>query len=166
METGTLFCVNNISNKRGGRIKGHSSHQNGLDIDISYPSSANKCTSSRKFFIPWNELSKKDSDFLRRNWEFLKFILVDDEIKNRIAIIFSDRKFMRSLCKWAKKQAKNQKSGIKQKDIKGVLSKLYHQKNHHHHYHIRMKCTPQNPGCTVQDYYTNPEKKVNAETCK
>ena len=161
METGTLFCVNNISNKGGGDIKGHSSHENGLDIDISYPSSANQCTSSEKFFIPWKTLSSEDSDFLRRNWEFLKFILVDDEVKNIIAIIFSDKKFMKSLCRWAKNQ-----SGIAQEDIEGVLSKLYHQRNHHHHYHIRMKCTLQNPGCTVQNSYTRSKNKVSAKTCK
>ena len=160
MDSGKDFCINNLSLKNGGDTPSHASHENGLDVDISYPSSSNDCSSPIDYFEDWEDLAEGDPEFLKRNWDFLKFMLVDDEVRERITIIFTDKNFMKSLCNWAKD------NGKEQSDIETVINKLYHQRGHHHHYHIRLVCNHQNTGCTPQNSYTNGSKKVNPKTCK
>lgn len=159
MHDDSPICVNNISKQSGG-YSGHSSHRNGLDVDIAYPSNPNPCRGRGAYFTNWVTLKDRDPNFYEKNWDLLKFMLVDDPIKDRVRIIFSDRGFMRGLCNWAKENNKRDQDRVQ------VLEKLYHETNHHHHYHIRLKCNGQNKNCDPSPYYTNRSKIINPNTCR
>lgn len=133
------LCVNDIASRNGGKLGGHGSHRNGLDADISYPSTSNKCRGS--YFHSWNGMKDKDSKFLEKNWYFINTLL-DTE---RVHVIFVSRHFAASLCTYVKTNTNISKSSRNK-----IFKKLHHVDGHHHHYHIRLQCNRQNPGCITQ----------------
>lgn len=137
------LCINDLSSKNGGKLGGHGSHRNGLDADISYPSTSNQCKGN--FFHSWNAMNKKDSKFMEKNW-FLINTLLDTE---RVHVIFVSRHFAKALCTYVKKTTNLSKSSRNK-----IFKKLHHIDNHHHHYHVRLKCNKQNPGCVTQGVLT------------
>ncbi len=135
------ICINDLSGRHGGRLGGHSSHQNGLDADISFPSTSNDCSGNP--FKNWRVLDGPDDTFRQKNWEFLN-ILINTE---RVNTIFADRDFVRALCRHAKKPS----TGTTKAERNKVFSKLRHENGHANHYHIRMTCNSQNVGCVTQE---------------
>jgi murein endopeptidase len=138
----TETCVNDLSLQNGGDISGHVSHENGLDIDISYPSSKNNCDRSPRFVNwRWNlEGGNLDEEFFKRNYEFLKII----EETNRVKVIGTDSGFITALCNWTKEQEFSDDE-IAQRTR--VFNLLRHWSGHANHYHLRVTCNNQNEGC-------------------
>ncbi len=135
------ICINDLSGRHGGRLGGHSSHQNGLDADISFPSTSNDCSGNP--FKNWRALDGPDDTFRQKNWEFLN-ILINTE---RVNTIFADRDFVRALCRHAKKPS----TGTTKAERNKIFRKLRHERGHANHYHIRMTCNSQNVGCVTQE---------------
>lgn len=134
-------CVNDVSKKGGGKLSGHKSHRNGLDIDISIPSTENNCTGGRRF-KDFSELLS-DRGFLEKNWEFLKLL----NSTNRIHVVFVDRNFIKRICQHTKTIDLNSEE-LSQRDE--IFKRLHHIGGHRNHYHIRLKCNEQNVGCQTQ----------------
>ena len=137
------LCINDLSSRNGGKLGGHGSHRNGLDADVSYPSTANECKGS--FFHSWSTLVKKDSKFMERNWFFINTLL-DTE---RVHVLFVSRHFAKSLCTYVKTH-----TNMSRTNRNKIFKKLHHISGHHHHYHIRLQCNRQNAGCITQGQLT------------
>jgi len=138
----TNTCVNDLSLREGGNISGHTSHENGLDIDVSYPSSKNNCNNSPRF-VTWswnNQGARADSDFFARNYTFLKIVTKTERVK----VIGTDEDFMSALCEWTKNQDFTDEQ--KQERTK-IFDLLRHWGGHDNHYHLRVSCNNQNEGC-------------------
>ncbi len=134
------LCVNNLSTKKGGPLEKQMSHQNGLDADISFPSTANNCEQPN-YFKSWTELDSLDNTFKQKNWEFLNILIATE----RVNIIFIDKAFINSLCTYVK----NNTNATKTQRNK-IFKKLRHENKHKNHYHIRMVCNFQNTECITQ----------------
>ncbi len=134
------ICINDLSLKNGSYFKTHRSHQNGLDIDISLPSTANDCRTEH-YFKNWKTLDKLDNTFRQKNWEFLNILIATE----RVNIIFIDKAFVKALCT----HVKNKTNATKTQRNK-IFKKLRHENKHKNHYHIRMVCNFQNIGCITQ----------------
>lgn len=149
---GTVVCGHDASKRTGGRLGGHTSHRNGLDLDVSFPTSAlteSQCDNGSGF-QSWRQYRNRDSDFLKKNWEFVNHLL-DTE---RVHVIFVDRQMISALCTYVKNNVR-----IERSERSRIFKKLHHIGNHHHHYHIRMKCNQQNSGCT-------PQGELTGSTCR
>jgi len=133
------LCINDLSAKKGGKLGGHGSHRNGLDGDISLPSSANKCRGS--FFQKWSNLKNRDAKFMERNWFLINTLL---ETK-RVHVLFTNSQFVRAMCKYVKENTSLSKSARNK-----IFKKLDHEDGHDKHFHVRLQCNKQNPGCVTQ----------------
>jgi len=154
-----LFCVNNLSLENGGNTPSSESHENGLELDVSYPSGSNNCTRRSDFYKTWQSLLSNDEQFFERNWNFLKLILDNNNLSQRVDMIFTDREFMVSICNWAKEQNKDSET------LDNILSKLYHKERRDKHYQIRLVCNTQNSGCSTEEIIIEESRVVDSQTC-
>lgn len=137
-------CINDLSLRRGGNIGGHGSHENGLDADISLPSTGNSCSGS--FFKSYSHLDRVDDTFRQKNWEFVNLLLSTERVHG----IFVDREMIRRLCTHVKKNIT-----IERAKRDAIFKKLHHEDGHTRHYHVRMQCNPeQNIDCVRQGTLT------------
>jgi|GEM_PF-2957412 len=145
--SGSPICIHELSAEIGGRLRadrdkglsGHVSHRNGLDADVSFPSSANAC--STNVFPKWTELNKEDPDLMEKNWFFINALIETQ----RIHAILTDGDFIKSMCFYAK-----QNTGLSRNERNKIFKKLHHVSGHSDHYHIRVQCNSQNVGCAPQ----------------
>lgn len=138
------LCVNHISKRTGGEI-GHKSHENGLDIDMSIPSSANDC--KRRGLRVYKRYYKEDRDFFAKNYDFLKMLIGT----NKVHVIFVDSSYIRKICEHTKTM---NLSDVEKEERKRIFKKLWHVGGHANHFHVRMKCNSQNVGCRSQAEFT------------
>jgi len=143
------LCINNIAEQHGGKFGKHASHRNGLDADVSFPSSTNKCKGS--FFYSWKDMSGRDRKFMEKNWFYLNELINTE----RVFIIFASKYFTKALCSYVKSN-----TSLSKTERNKVFRYLHHADGHHNHYHIRLQCNDQNPGCVTQD------PRPNGSTCK
>ncbi len=141
LHPGVPVCINDLSRDSGGRLSGHGSHQNGLDVDISFPSTGSDC--QRSPFTNWRTLDGPDDSFRQKNWDLLKLLISTE----RVNILFVDRAFAEALCRHAKKPSTNTTKAERNK----IFKKLKHWDGHTKHYHVRMTCNTQNEGCITQE---------------
>jgi|GEM_PF-6384811 len=134
------ICVNHISGERGGEI-GHRSHENGLDIDMSIPSSAVDC--KRKGLKDYRSYYKEDRDFFKKNYDLLKMMISS----GKVHVVFVDKSFISKMCTYTKSL---NLSADEVEVRKEVFNRLYHVGGHANHFHVRMTCNEQNLGCKSQ----------------
>ncbi len=139
---GERLQIGDFSGKTGGHIIGHDSHQNGLDVDLSYydkqfreqDSNINEFQKSYVF----KNLLHEDFD-IERNWLLIKTLVDTDKI-NRI---FVDPVIKKAFCDFSKK------SGEYNQRIE-TLRKLRPWQNHADHLHVRLQCPKESPQCITQ----------------
>ena len=137
------FSVGHLSAKNGGKLGGHASHQNGLDVDLAFP---HKTSRSRSFWSAWNGKSFSQSMDKERMWHFSKeLVCTKYNGKFPVNSIFIDRNIKKQMCLYAKSIGENLTS--ESSCAVRVLRSYYHVKNHHHHFHVRFNC-PGTEGCT------------------
>jgi len=124
--------IGDISSQRGGRLRRHASHQNGLDADISYYRLNGKEQSLRgggfrERMVVRGQLSRNFDVF--RNWELMKSI----HKLGRVERVFVDRRIKREFCRFAIKNGEHQ-------IYSEVLRSMRPQANHSHHFHLRLRC--------------------------
>lgn len=126
------LLVGAISKEKGGRIRRHNSHQNGLDVDLGYfrvngqtsPGNPNRFLET---MVRRGRLSKNFD--LHRNWELVKTLFRYGKVQR----IFMDRVIKRELCKYSKE--------IGEKEAyQEVLRSIQHYPNHRNHFHVRLHC--------------------------
>ena len=153
---GAKFLFNNFNKKlfvsngsliKGGPVSPHESHQNGLDIDLGYPTTDNNNT---KFPVV---VTKKPRVFntkqysTERTYKLLKYLF--GETENRIDRVFIDQYIINELCEYA---IKNEKTT---KDIAlsaAIFDNIQHVAGHGDHFHVRIKCSTRDLGCKSRFY--------------
>lgn len=130
--------VHDFSSRNGGRLSGHGSHQNGLDVDVSYPHLGDSTSG-------FDDFTKDSSE--RRTvlaLDYARILYATD----RIHILFTDKAIKQRFCDYAKR------SSDPSKNIAFINKNFRHIGGHKNHYHIRVKCTNQNEYCKPQGQIT------------
>ncbi len=140
--------IGDMSSEKGGQLGGHSSHQNGLDVDISY------LRKDKREQDPWFTAGSKtgfDESFVdnsgfsknfdvERNW----FVLKEFVKTGKVQRIFVDGILKAGFCKYTKSK------GIYEENIE-VLRRLRAWPLHDDHMHVRMFCPAGSNACMVQE---------------
>ena len=139
-----LLQVEDLSAKYGGKIRGHGSHQNGLDVDFGYFKKDCKQyqPTYQNPYAP--ELVDTNGEVLEnfdieRNWEFMKLLFKNSDL-NRV---FVDKAIKKAFCRHA------QTEGELAESIE-LLRRLRHVKNHKDHMHVRINCPVDSRRCQKQ----------------
>ncbi len=137
--------IADLSDKNGGRLSQHASHQNGLDADIVYYRMNHGIQEPDAFdelqedFVIDGRITQ-NFDFVR-NWEVMRRL----NATGRLDRIFVDKEIKKELCKYAK-QASPEVSA----ETSDRLRKLRPYYNHAHHMHVRFTCPKDSPKCKAQ----------------
>ena len=126
--------VHDISNRKGGRIRNHKSHQNGRDVDISYYQKT--CPRSG---CPVEKLRASELD-VARQWTLLEHWLKNDQAE----LIFIDYRLQARLYRHAKRR------GVSEAQLRRWIQYprgkyepvgvIRHFRNHQDHLHVRFVC--------------------------
>ncbi|MFN3455865.1 MAG: penicillin-insensitive murein endopeptidase, partial [Pseudobdellovibrio sp.] len=140
--------VSRIAAQRGGLIRPSKSHQNGLDIDIGYPTKSGKT----KFPVVVASGGSKiiSSDYSpAKTLELFKFLVTQKQYP--VSRLFVDRHIIKNLCSYARetKQTENNQKAV----IAKVFSILQHVDGHGNHFHLRLKCDSKRHKC-LDVYYS------------
>lgn len=130
-----VLGIGDISRKNGGQLGGHKSHQQGLDVDVSY-FIRNQYNPRVLQDIVQNAKPNKDW-MIEKQWELFKFtvglnyvdrILVDSTLKN-------------ALCKLAKEKSELNNTSKSVNIAFQTLRRLRVVSNHQDHFHLRVRCS-------------------------
>lgn len=136
--------VEDISAKEGGDIDGHSSHENGLDVDLGYYKANgiehDPIAKKQMYADPMVINGKVSPNFdVERNWELMKALHRHGDVQK----IFVDQTLKNELCRFAK--SKNEYASNV-----NVLRSLRHETNHQDHLHVRLRCPAGAKKCVNQ----------------
>jgi len=146
---GSILVVGDFSGKEGGPLVGHSSHQNGRDVDLGFyvQSDKKKPVFVEKFFPFDRQGHHIGPPSLwfddRRNWALLEALLLDSKAEVRAVFVAS----------WLKVRLLKQAQDLHApKELleraAAVLMQPPNSEPHHDHFHVRIACpTSQKPGC-------------------
>jgi penicillin-insensitive murein DD-endopeptidase len=128
--------VGDLSQARGGPVKGHASHQTGLDADIWYtPPPRLDLSRSERERLGAMIVRSKDQRSLNGNWTPAHSALIEAAARDpRVERIFVTAPVKLSLC---------QSAGT---GDAAWLRKVRPWWGHHDHFHVRLNCPP-GPGC-------------------
>lgn len=137
--------VGDISQQGGGPVTDlHSSHQNGLDVDLTFyrknkvEQLQSQINGFQENMVVRGRLSKNfDTE---RNWEFMKQIHAQGQVQR----VFVDPVIKKELCRFAR-----QKNELYRHDE--VLRSIRPLGNHHDHMHVRLKCPKSAADCVAQE---------------
>jgi penicillin-insensitive murein DD-endopeptidase len=137
---GYVTCIGDISKKGGGPLGTHSSHQMGLDADISYYFDDQ---SKQKGLVDAVASSKPIRAFMAdEQWAMFKALVAQGNVDR----IFIHPALKKELCNVA-----NRNGDIKAGAAEGVpfetLRILRPESNHDNHFHLRLKCSMAQPRC-------------------
>lgn len=138
------ISVGHLSAKTGRKLKGHASHQTGLDVDVAFPL---KSSNNRSFWVAVNGdgsvSSKMDQE---RFWKFTKSLVCSKSSKkSHVMVMFVDQKIKRQMCRYAQSIGED----LSDRSSCGyqALRSMKHWRGHHHHLHLRLYC-PGTTGCS------------------
>lgn len=156
------FAVGELSNKRGGKIPFHLSHQNGLDVDIGYlvrtraPHPVPLCHDGPRYEVKVRGEWRVRGDLpLDLNWAMVSAFAARDDVRS----IFVGGVIRRALEDWAKAAqvpARERRRTMKKliatfcRAPKGVQMGTYRNNRcpHDDHIHVRFHCPADSPDCT------------------
>ena len=126
--------IHDISDRNGGRLRDHKSHQNGRDADISYY--RQRCPKSG---CPFEKVKPSDLD-VARQWTLLQHWLQNDQAE----MIFIDYRLQAKLYRYAKRR------GVPEAQLRRWIQYprgryepvgvIRHFRNHEDHLHVRFVC--------------------------
>ncbi len=134
------LVVGDLSYKRGGRMRGHKSHQSGRDADVSYYYRGN---------VQLPNLYPMTYELIDavKTWHLFKTLIDTGEVE----YIFATRNIQRSLYEYARS------IGYTKEELEPVLQYprpnseregiVRHVSGHDTHFHIRFKCGPRDRNC-------------------
>jgi penicillin-insensitive murein endopeptidase len=141
---GERLQVGDLSQKIGGKISGHNSHQNGLDVDLVYfrvNHQEQEIDQTNGFYERFVMKGKITANFdLERNWSFVKFLAS----KNNVQRIFMDPVIKQAFCDFAKMENEYDQNTE-------VLRKFRPLAHHDDHIHVRLLCPEGSKECTPQE---------------
>jgi penicillin-insensitive murein endopeptidase len=147
---GARLSVGELSARRGGRIDGHRSHQNGRDADISFY----MVDAGGDPFDPFgfagfdrNGLGLPPNESLTfddaRNWELVARLVADPDA--RVQFIFVGDALRRRLLATARRRRAPRSVVTRAEQL---LVQPSHGHPHRNHFHVRIYCPPSDrPGC-------------------
>src|SRR5690606_35181201 len=140
------ILVGNMSARNGGRLKPHSSHQSGRDVDLSYPQKWD-----RKEELNWRTMSAANLD-CDLTWSLLELLRESGAVE----VILIDSKLQRLLYEHALKtrryDEKQLENWMEHPRSPGAGDPLIqHVPGHEDHIHVRFKCTPAEPRCQSRE---------------
>jgi murein endopeptidase len=123
--------ISNLSEKNGGPLKVlHVSHQNGLDADISYPSTVTNENMLVSVVPGKGKPGHPRGDLkIKETWELFKWIIKNSKIDLILVHPFVKNK----MCQYAK-EVHEMELGEK------ILVKLVPDSSHYNHFHVRLEC--------------------------
>lgn len=142
--------VGNVSQKAGGKLSPHLSHQIGVDVDLGYPTTSDAV----KFPVVVqmkNRQYNPSSYSIEKTFQLLKFTFSQPDIS--IDRVFMDKTIKKSLCDYAK--AKNEFTGRDKDLVNKIFNSIDHVDGHGDHFHVRLKCSKLDPGCRNMNYSVN-----------
>jgi len=129
-----VLRIHDISDRTGGRLRDHKSHQNGRDVDISYYQE--DCPSDGCRF---EKFKSSDLD-VERQWALLEYWLRNEQAE----MIFMDYRLQAKLYRYAKRK------GVKKAQLDQWMQYprgkyqptgvIRHYRNHEDHFHVRFVC--------------------------
>jgi poly-gamma-glutamate capsule biosynthesis protein CapA/YwtB (metallophosphatase superfamily)/murein endopeptidase len=124
---GARIDIHDLSDKEGGKLSGHASHQSGRDVDMGLYFNKNN-----KVYNDFEDATGSKIKYFdaNANWILIKALLASGNIK----AIYLDQQLINKLKEYA------QQSEPDQTIIKKAFSKLKHWKSHKDHYHVRIYC--------------------------
>jgi len=129
---GFQLAVGDLSAQTGGRLRGHVSHQNGLDADLGYlvtnPGATFTSVTTSQGLAPGFRIQEQ--------WTLFKKVLKS----NAVSQIFVNHTIKRGLCTHAKSLGEQ----VSQQE---TLSRLTPWSGHNKHWHLRLRCPTNNPRC-------------------
>ncbi|PIK15591.1 penicillin-insensitive murein endopeptidase [Halobacteriovorax sp. JY17] len=136
------FQIGDISAERGGFVSRHSSHQNGLDVDVVYLRVNKK--GQDVDYPEWGEYFVKNGKLTRnfdisKNWQLFQFIIS----KGGVGRIFVDTAVKKKFC-----ELYGSSPSPREKE---TLRRLRPAANHLTHFHLRLKCHKSYANCREQD---------------
>jgi penicillin-insensitive murein endopeptidase len=137
--------VGDISQEGGGDVSDlHSSHQNGLDVDLTYYRK-NKIEQPQSHTNGFKELmvigGRISANFdSARNWKFLKELHKNGQVQR----IFVDPVIKKEICRYAR-SIKESAAFLE------VLRSIRPYPNHQEHMHVRLRCPPDARECRTQE---------------
>jgi murein endopeptidase len=138
---GQTLNVGHVSRAKGGK-SGHSSHQIGMDVDISYLVSEQNLV----FKNVTTKSGVQEGFLIKENWELLKKAFATQ----MVAGVFTDSRIRKALCLHAVASGE-----LVDADDRGeayqVLLRTSVEPGHHDHFHIRLKCPENGKRCLVAD---------------
>jgi penicillin-insensitive murein endopeptidase len=137
---GYVLSVGDISAKKGGQLGRHSSHQMGVDADISYYFDTKE---KQKGLVDAVASSKPVGSFMaNEQWTMFKDLVGQGNVDR----IFVHPAIKKELCGVALK-----KGDLKPSETAGVafeaLRVMRPEVNHDDHFHLRLKCSTAQPRC-------------------
>lgn len=137
--------ISRISAKHGGRLPPSVSHQNGMDVDVGYPTVQGKIG----FPIVASGGSMKKSDFsIAKTLELFKFMMT--QTVSPVDRLFVDQSIINRLCKEAKDTGRFK--GSERAAFVKLFENMQHVAGHGNHFHMRLRCTPNQPDCRHKIY--------------
>ncbi len=129
--------VGDIAQARGGPVKGHASHQSGLDVDIWYtPPPRLDLSRAERERLGATIVRTSDQRRLNANWTPSHAALLEAAARDpRTERIFVTAPVKLALCETATRRDA------------GWLRKIRPWWGHHDHFHVRLVCPKGEPGC-------------------
>jgi penicillin-insensitive murein endopeptidase len=155
---GERLQIGDISSRNGGKIRGHASHQNGLDVDLVYyrtqrseqPETEGSQGFAESFVGPNGKITRNFD--LERNWEIIKRFAST----GRLARVFVHPAVKKAFCKRAKRLKELQTHAE-------TLSRIRPLQDHDDHFHVRLTCPAASPDCRDQEA---PPTKTGCENTR
>lgn len=138
------LAIGDLSQKRGGEISMHRSHQSGRDVDIGFY--FKKQPKGYPDSFVGHDGGKLD---LAATWALLYAFARTADSANGVQAIFLDWEVQEKLYEWAKDHGVpvDYLDKVFQYPERGGAGLVRHVDNHHDHFHIRFKCADGDSGC-------------------
>ncbi len=141
------ILVGNMSSRNGGRLKPHSSHQSGRDVDLSYPQ-----IWDRKEELNWRSMSSANLD-RELTWSLLELLRETGAVE----VVFIDTKLQKLLFEYAletdRYSKKKLENWLEYPRSPGAGNPLVqHVRGHEDHIHVRFKCTKAETRCQSREH--------------
>ncbi len=141
------LLVGNMSAAKGGRLRPHSTHRSGRDVDLSYPQ---KIVPGEEEYN-WREMSARNMD-ADRNWDLLELLVESGELE----VVLIDSKLQKILYDHAIATGRVAKGELgfwlEYPRQPGTVDTIVrHHAGHVDHLHARFKCQPSESRCKSRE---------------
>lgn len=129
--------IGDLSLENGGQLSVHSSHQNGLDVDLLYLRRGKALGLDDASPVSIQGLSRRFD--LRRNWDLIKLMFASGKVSR----VFVSPVVKYAFCEFARKRGELRRAAE-------ILRRVQAYTDHSSHLHVRLYCPASNPRCVGQ----------------